>query len=46
MKNEIIKSGIDASRLTSKGFGHDNPIAANDTEDGKAQNRRVELIKL
>lgn len=46
VKNEIIKSGIDASRLTSKGFGQDNPIASNDTEDGKAQNRRVELIKL
>jgi OOP family OmpA-OmpF porin len=46
VKNEIVKSGIAADRLTSKGFGQESPIASNDTEDGKAQNRRVELIKL
>lgn len=46
VKNEIIKAGINKDRLTSKGFGQDNPIAGNDTEDGKSQNRRVELIKL
>ncbi|MGO1245482.1 MAG: OmpA family protein [Sphingobacteriaceae bacterium] len=46
VKNEIIKAGINKDRLTSKGFGQDNPIAGNDTEDRKSQNRRVELIKL
>jgi OOP family OmpA-OmpF porin len=46
VKNEIVKSGIAADRLTSKGFGQESPIASNDTEDGKAQNRRVELVKL
>jgi OOP family OmpA-OmpF porin len=46
VKNEIVKAGINADRLTSKGFGQDSPIASNDTEDGKAQNRRVELVKL
>jgi OOP family OmpA-OmpF porin len=46
VKNEIVKSGISSERLTSKGFGQESPIASNDTEDGKAQNRRVELVKL
>lgn len=46
VKTEITKLGISADRLTSRGFGQDNPIAGNDTEAGKAQNRRVELIKL
>ncbi|MDR3272027.1 MAG: OmpA family protein [Flavobacteriaceae bacterium] len=43
--NAIIVSGIDKSRLSSDGFGAKNPIADNSTEEGKAQNRRVELIK-
>lgn len=46
VKKEIIAVGIDAGRLTSKGFGQENPIADNGTEEGKAQNRRVELVKL
>lgn len=41
----ILNGGIDSSRLASAGFGEERPIADNATEDGKAKNRRVELIK-
>lgn len=41
----IVKQGIDAKRLSSAGFGQDKPVADNKTEDGKAKNRRVELVK-
>lgn len=45
VKNEIIKVGIASKRMASKGYGQDNPIADNNTVDGKAKNRRVELVK-
>jgi outer membrane protein OmpA-like peptidoglycan-associated protein len=41
----ITKGGIDAARLSSAGFGEEKPISDNTTADGKAKNRRVELIK-
>jgi outer membrane protein OmpA-like peptidoglycan-associated protein len=41
----IVKGGIDKSRLSSEGYGEEKPIADNSTPEGKAKNRRVELIK-
>jgi len=41
----ITKGGIDAARLSSAGFGEEKSIADNSTDEGKAKNRRVELIK-
>jgi OOP family OmpA-OmpF porin len=43
VKQFLVKEGIDPSRLTTRGFGESQPVASNDTEDGRAQNRRVEL---
>ncbi len=45
VKNALIKQGIDAERLTSKGWGETKPMTGNDTPEGKAQNRRVEFVK-
>lgn len=39
----VIAKGIDASRLTAKGFGETKPTASNDTDEGRQQNRRVEF---
>ena len=39
----FISGGVDASRLSSKGYGESDPIADNGTVDGRAENRRVEL---
>lgn len=41
----LVAKGIDKSRLKADGFGANSPISPNDTADGKAQNRRVELVK-
>jgi OOP family OmpA-OmpF porin len=39
----LIKKGIQKDKLTYKGYGADKPIATNDTEEGRAKNRRVEF---
>jgi len=46
IKAEIVKRGIDPSRMETKGFGSSKPVADNKTADGRTQNRRVTIKKL
>ena len=41
----LTAQGIAPDRLQSAGYGLDKPIATNDTSEGRARNRRVELVK-
>jgi len=41
----IVAQGVSADRLSPAGFGQDKPIADNNMEEGRAKNRRVELVK-
>jgi len=45
VQDYLISKGVSTSRLTSVGFGQSRPVADNATELGRAQNRRVELVK-
>lgn len=41
--NQLVANGVDPARITALGMGESNPIASNQTEAGRAKNRRVEI---
>jgi outer membrane protein OmpA-like peptidoglycan-associated protein len=44
VRDFLIEEGMSASSVTSRGFGKTQPVATNDTAEGRQQNRRVELV--
>ena len=44
VRDLLTQAGIDPARISTQGYGADKPIASNDTEEGKAKNRRTELV--
>ncbi len=46
VKTRLVSQGIDASRISTKGYGDADPVATNDTPEGRAQNRRIEVTIL
>jgi outer membrane protein OmpA-like peptidoglycan-associated protein len=43
IKANLVSQGVSPDRITTQGFGQDRPIAPNDSEEGRARNRRIEL---
>lgn len=46
VRQYLIDHGIDGGRVEAVGLGDEQPVASNDTEEGRAQNRRIEAIEL
>lgn len=46
VENALVSLGVDADRISSAGMGEDFPIASNESEEGRRQNRRVDVILL
>lgn len=45
VKQYLVNAGVSASSITATGYGEANPVASNATEEGRIQNRRVEIKK-
>jgi len=46
VRNHLVDTGVDASKIVTVGAGESMPIASNDTDIGRAKNRRVEILVL
>ncbi len=46
VRDYLVSHGIDGSRVEAVGYGDQRPVAPNDTEAGRAQNRRIEAVEL
>jgi len=46
VRNYLIARGVDPSRLVAKGYGSGKPVGSNATEQGRYQNRRIDLVRV
>ena len=46
IRSDLVADGIDTKRMETTGWGEEKPIAPNDTEEGRAKNRRLEMTVL
>lgn len=46
VRDYLVSKGIDRGRIEAVGFGDQQPVASNDTEEGRQQNRRIEAVEL
>ncbi len=46
VKKYLVENGVEGARIKTAGFGPDNPIAPNDTKEGRAKNRRIEFFRI
>ena len=44
VRDYLVGQGVDGASVTARGFGESQPIASNDTAEGRQQNRRVEIV--
>jgi outer membrane protein OmpA-like peptidoglycan-associated protein len=44
VRNQLVNDGVDPDRLATMGFGESSPVASNDSESGRQQNRRVDIL--
>ncbi len=44
VRDYLVQQGVPATTITARGYGKTQPVASNDTAEGRAQNRRVELV--
>ena len=46
VRDALVAAGVDGSRITATGYGEAQPVASNDTDEGRAKNRRVDVVLL
>lgn len=46
VRDWLVRQGVDPNRITAKGYGESNPVAPNDTPEGKQKNRRIEFKRI
>ncbi len=44
IRDQRVQAGVDTSRINTTGYGSEKPLASNDTDEGRAKNRRTELV--